>query len=1255
MDYKHHIDRDNIVVIQHWMFSLVLLFTLAIMMPLKAAEIALPVASSDVSEEAFARELVPTLLGRRARGIAEIQLIADVSRRLGRAAAARMLMQEQDFVTHWTDLVVNILAIHKGIGSNAHEAACFGEPQRQDLDGGALAAFIQSNRPENVPMVQTPAASFPAPPFNMIDVISSAIELDDLSTVYRTYLFALAARARQTEPAAEEFMRTYLNRDFSCLRCHNRTYSMSNKLDSQNNLIWRRLWSIPANIEKALFGNYSVGSEWGYRQLFRSDAQVQVGNGIVPWGMEVACTSGRVNGQQVKGAFLRPTTNASQVTHFAGIDGVDTPYASIFELEQVFRNGIAKLNAVGLVREVPPPVNVSLTPDQASFCAFQELTVDTCELCHSGPGAAGGLDLAANPAASTVNVQGVTSYANNGILVVPGQADNSVLYNVLTSGAMPLGTNGLNDNDLTIVRNWINGGAPVGDPALCASSHIPEVDPDAALAFQVAVNAVDKIWQKVMGARLTIDHGFARNQGQLDLLWHLTEDVFVPGQWSLQDTLVAIVTSDYFVRKAPIDGGPSPYPMPMVIDPWVEADPTEPAPNDPLGATAHNGPGDLVRRYGGTTLVNATATALGWRGSSRFPPSQQTWPGRLGIEMGSFESASTPGFEDVDFQSLLLWEHEVGVCSKAGRVDTDNDWIDKLVAAIQGANDPAGQNTQAPITLGDAYLVMKDWILQDPSVATTLPVGAVSGGLTEQQALLAILNAELPPEGQVAITDPATSAGSAYLETKLREICGVLLKTPAFMLAGVVPASYTQTVPSEPRLRVCNTPPCTRQEMCEVLAGNLQAIGQQLYCTEGTFTEQAPPVVETSPEPPDQEPPGRDRPPTDRTQDPNYQRALAARAKLVGALCPKGRCAFMPWRKVSICAQTPSLCRNPPVPRCDQKPQGPQSCGALPVDLRTQGVLSVSATNAIVERARGVQISRPGQGWTTLKSGIRLIPGDVLSVPIGSNLTVRDRRGTFGSPPVQITRKPVGKPKISKQRAPALSKPQARPLTKQLTKPKPQTIPSKPVPFARKPLQRTVSSKDRRRVPFGTFNALTNPVYVSIAGYNPRSNKSAPGSRIETPVLRNKANQRYFQSRATVQPEVQRLARRAFRQPPAKPFHRVGTPMSFGMLHESANLPTKPAPPKPIQLSVQFQRGGVQSLFCPGSKALRCTPRCRVALQAPETCSVLGTLKQQKVSGVITAARSGALNCSWQGNKLNCRAAAPRKRLPRRTLRPTKK
>lgn len=75
-----------------------------------------------------------------------------------------------------------------------------------------------------------------------------------------------------------------------------------------------------------------------------------------------------------------------------------------------------------------------------------------CQRCH-GPGRADvGLKLN--------SFEGVLSGSSNGPVVIPGSADTSYLIDLVLSGTMPLGSAKLPGDEIQIIIDWINAGAP---------------------------------------------------------------------------------------------------------------------------------------------------------------------------------------------------------------------------------------------------------------------------------------------------------------------------------------------------------------------------------------------------------------------------------------------------------------------------------------------------------------------------------------------------------------------------------------------------------------------------------------------------------------------------------------------------------------------------------------------------------------------------------------------------------------------------
>jgi len=146
-------------------------------------------------------------------------------------------------------------ALHVNRRETKDQQGCYGAPKRGAFDDGALAAWVRGHAPTDAVGKKLK--------FSMQDLLSSALELDDLSVVYRANLFAMVAkpidganvdfleleRIRRQDFGAV-FDATYLRRDVVCLGCHNSETSVTYDPDPAKN----RSWPVPGLFEKALFG-----------------------------------------------------------------------------------------------------------------------------------------------------------------------------------------------------------------------------------------------------------------------------------------------------------------------------------------------------------------------------------------------------------------------------------------------------------------------------------------------------------------------------------------------------------------------------------------------------------------------------------------------------------------------------------------------------------------------------------------------------------------------------------------------------------------------------------------------------------------------------------------------------------------------------------------------------------------------------------------------------------------------------------------
>lgn len=998
----------------------------------------------DEGHASFAREVIPVLLGRRALGVDEVEVVADVSQLLGRDVAIRMLMKDNAYVDHWADAIIDIIRMQRDPdgGLSAQDSACWGAPTRPNPDP-AIAQWVRDHGPS--------AAGAPTPAWNMTDLVRSAIAIDDLSVIYRANLFTLSMRraggSGGTAELTDSLQRIYLNRDITCLRCHNPTYSTSNKTDGSGNITWRRLWTISGHPEKALFGNYydAAAANDRIRPIMRGDVRKPVPGtfGIRPWGMTESCakdTSTPVaanNGTLTHQGFqaLGAGTPNNPGAGFGSLSGAVNPKVSVWELEAALRQGITDLQD-GYERF--PASSPLLPPDQQQYCDVVATFASNCVACHSGASPPANLNLSSDPAAQLINVNAQAGTSTLAKRVVPGNLAQSELSRRINSAAnpprMPPG-GALSNPDQDEIDAWITAGAPSTNTANCNTSTIPDVHADEAFAFLTAANLVDGVWTSVMGYRLTIDHGFSRTASQRDMLWNLTEYQFLPNNWSLKAVLSKMLSSGWFARRAPtISQLDNAYKLQPLLDPWILADPTDASNPNPPSHEKFNGQGELVNRYRVNTLLRTVAGTLAWKEPRRFPGGG--YPSPLDRDLGQYLSPDASGFNGVSFQSLLALESQAGLCVKSGRAVGANDYLDKLIEDINAHNTA---NPDAPITLGEAWSMLKDRMIQDPTIERALPSGlaAVANAKTEEQALIAFMNQGVAVAGGADLNTSTTALTTAQLLGKLREGCGILVKTPEFMLSNVTPRGYSDNnMPDPPRLTVCMPgEPCGYPLACGHWRSKLSSMGHTIACQDrsvrravrfrpwlwpdfaiaidpGPFTPIQPfEPIDPGPLTPVIQPVGpRPSPatiPATRAPIDLVGTPVAAADRLesirdrVEALCPTGICGHVqrPKDTVERCLAKPTAqaCRLL-MPTCDPRsPEGDNYCGRQPADIHDPGVLALWAEGATVERAKGVRLLSEDNRWASLQPKTTLRAGDLLHVPLKAELQLQLGQVRFGS------------------------------------------------------------------------------------------------------------------------------------------------------------------------------------------------------------------------------------------------------------------
>jgi hypothetical protein len=309
----------------------------------------------DAGAAAFYEQFLPLVLGRRLRNAQERKYLVDLEALYGRQVVMDLLMEEPEFVETWRNNLFGNFELQRG-GNRGQSEECFGEPMRLagGGDGGELASFIRdnpvtANYPGTNVFADPGAEAIGDDPFNAADVIHSALELDDLSVVYKAYAVPLVVEdgILGAEEVGKAFIRAFLNRNLDCTECHNVEFSYS------------VIHPIPIDLEPQVFGCAECAGDeidqseiWSiFRQDITGDDSPADQPTIRPWGLHPSC-----------GTLATEFTGGSLPTVFAGLDGGHTGLPHLIDQ---FSAGVESIRANGLSFSAGTFQEQQLPPDQS--------------------------------------------------------------------------------------------------------------------------------------------------------------------------------------------------------------------------------------------------------------------------------------------------------------------------------------------------------------------------------------------------------------------------------------------------------------------------------------------------------------------------------------------------------------------------------------------------------------------------------------------------------------------------------------------------------------------------------------------------------------------------------------------------------------------------------------------------------------------------------------------------------------------------
>jgi len=712
-----------------------------------------PVLENDAGDAAFAQRATWLMWGRRPTSAAERDVLVHMIQANDRAAVVREMAKAPDYVDRWQEFLYDALAVNRN-GDRAN-SLCYRIGYWDD--DPALAAYVAS----------ASASETDIAPWTMRDLVRSALLLDDLSPAFRGGLLPNAAMPgvppnlieaeADRRDFASVFFSTHLGRNPECLPCHNSEASVTDHEDPDVD----RFWPLPGTPERDLFG---------------------------------------------------------------ASEGRDLDSLGIF----FRRHGVAhgfRIDSFG-VGDVYPPIDLEGGPIPEDFdgCAPLENAPEPgcggcfCEarVCAFDPGCCEGPWDEFCAASCVDALDGECSYHQE-----EGASDPFQPWNMHDGCGVFVRPDAVQD-DVSGREGWFGGPLGTDASAYALEAALREGfdalrtegmsgagGGPAAGARLIVARLVDRVWAEAFGRPLTISHGFPRNEGQRDRLLGLSH-AFVEGGYSLVDVLVAVTSDPLFNQPLPSEAeAETTYYFPPVLDPWsIEAED-----EDQRG----NGLGDAVHRPSPRILTRAARAALQWRDVEGFPITTGSFHGAFQARTGAYLTWSEPGFQGIDFQWLSAWEARLsacvepvwdlrgdgcepdpeqlgcpgcdcfdGVCEERPQCCTgpwdaacaescrrfnacpvdefrDTDWIDRLVATA----------AEEGVDRGTTVATLKDRLVSDATLTDA-----------DERVLL---------ERIVGDLDATTGTGD---EAAIREVCGALLTSPQFLLAGLpLPASESATLP----------------------------------------------------------------------------------------------------------------------------------------------------------------------------------------------------------------------------------------------------------------------------------------------------------------------------------------------------------------------------------------------------------------------------------------------------------------------------
>jgi hypothetical protein len=719
------------------------------------------------SDEAFVRLAVPLVWGRLPKSVNEVSALTQIVQQTSQADLIRAMADSVEFREHWTQRLMDRMYVNR-VDDRANPDCYDLRWQTGDV-GPELAEFVRDN--------DASSSRWPTQ-FTMLDLFDSALQLDDLSVLYRANLFAQLSKERLPLSADDDkdlrknlvgvTLRSYMNRSHECMPCHNSEFSVTGHQDPELD----RTWEIPGHFEKALFADSGGGDvEAISAYLRRLDVLVgfayETMNGLVD-----GCTARQQPGCENCLCEEWVCNNRPSCC----TDTWDEECVSMCQGNPEINNGAS---CEAGVPDDFDGCEAAVSHPGCNGCACEEIVCAQNQLCCERGWHQGCVDMCTQagfcelpPEPDPDELDGAAPW---GMYWRCGRywEEGDIAPDLMGQQGHFIETDGTQANIWQFERRFAAGldklrdGLAVGDDLV--------VDGEEAFAWLWAVNIADDAWEDAFGQRLTISNQFPRNEAQRDTL-HGLANRFVESGYSLTELLVAVATHPYFNQAPPaiIEEVDTAYGLDPIVDPWsVDAGDTE---------TAGNTEGDTLFRHAPRVLLRTVSTNMGWWALNSFPEGNPSPETRAQEDLGVFLKDSLRGFSGTDAQFLATWEMFYGDCTGQPELpfddegpgppfgDDDDDFGDDddrppmgddfITALIQ-------EGTEAGATWGELLSALKDRMLADPLIDDPDEVAALS----------AIV-------GHGFDDRPANGTGQE-VDLLLRASCSAMIASPQFLLGGM--------------------------------------------------------------------------------------------------------------------------------------------------------------------------------------------------------------------------------------------------------------------------------------------------------------------------------------------------------------------------------------------------------------------------------------------------------------------------------------